>query len=172
MPSPKSKLSSKQSNKITIVIISAIFAAIVLAIAGYIGYNSYLDYQDKQRFETVRASVKILRERLQTAAGPGTEWTMREFCREGSVKFQEALKSCDIVASTEVAVGSTMQGVQIMAKYKTVFGGASNLFTFQRNYNQDPPTFKRVLSEGIDGAVYREKNKHQVRRLLYNRESN
>lgn len=83
--------------------------AILIGIIGIVMFNIIATYLDKQRFDTVAASVNELHDRLQAESEPGVEWKFRKFCSQGSVKFQTPQKACQIVTETFVELDNDQQ---------------------------------------------------------------
>lgn len=149
-------------NRNLIVILSVLATLLLSAVVSYFAYDTYMDRQDKQRFETVRSSVKVLHSRLQKAAAPGVEWQMRTFCSQGSVKFQEPSKSCQIITDTEVLVTSGAEATKLIERYRTLFKQASDIFKAEDPYTAHPLEFPQNLANGYAGAGYREKETNMV----------
>lgn len=158
MPKPIKKPTPSKKHKILPILVALLLAAPLL----YLAYDVYADYQDKQRFETVRASVEELRGRLQAVATNGEQWTTSASCSQGSVKFQEAAKGCAVGTRVSISVDNERQAAAIIATYRQAFDNSSDLFDVRQGYSATPASFPRNLEEGYSGSTYSEKKQKWV----------
>lgn len=153
----RNKQQNKRPNLLLVLGISLLFAAI----AGIVGYNIYLDYQDRQRFETVKRSVKQVHKQLQNIETSDTQWFFESSCSLPGVKFQEAQPRCVLSTGNTIKLDAAIEARAQIDSINQVIQ-SSSLFTQVQNERKKYPDFETALRTKEDGPNLSNRYAHRV----------
>lgn len=117
----------------------------ILLLLGLVSYNSYLYQADRQRFETVKASVEALAKELQMANTlDNASWTARANCSRASEKYKQGDAVCGASAQAIFSISKAQDAKAIIDSIDQV-ASKSMLFKQQPSNKKIYPNFTTAL---------------------------
>lgn len=148
----KKKSTRYQKRRIIICIISLLGVGLLIWIGG-LAYQSYLNSQDKEKFEIIKQDMQLLRDDLN-AANTNVEWELEAACRRARHVWSEGGVACRIGLDASKEVASDNEAKELIEQYNSHLQSNNFNFSPSGQYRATPPTFPDELKAGYSGQDF------------------
>lgn len=132
MKSTRNQSQKSQPRKRFVIYLAEFAAIILLGFAGYLIYNGYLAWQDRQNMEQINKTIIGLQENLQ-ATSTTTEWGIERHCVQPEEKYRKLQLFCVIATESYTQVADYEELKSTINDYQTVLRLSGDLIAVSKN---------------------------------------